>query len=115
MRDAYSRQLSDTDKQVRIGFNPPGQPPCILPARLKAIAMTGAMKAKADQVMALLKSEKGRRRGLPQRRRLPDRVGACGDGRKAKIVGKYGEANSTVLHISKETPCAEESPGGLAP
>ena len=42
MHNASSQQLSDRDKQVRIVLYESGQPPCTLPARLKAIAMTGA-------------------------------------------------------------------------
>ena len=36
------QQINDPDKQVRIGFHPPGQPACVLPARLEAIFMRGA-------------------------------------------------------------------------
>ena len=42
MHNASSRPLSDPDKQVRIVLYGRGQPACILPARLKAIAMRGA-------------------------------------------------------------------------
>ena len=42
MHNASSRQVSDPDKQLRIVWYGRGQPPCTLPARLKAIAMTGA-------------------------------------------------------------------------
>jgi hypothetical protein len=42
MHNASSRQLSDPDKQVRIVLYGHDQPACILHARLKAIAMTGA-------------------------------------------------------------------------
>jgi hypothetical protein len=43
MHNASFRQLSDRDKQVTIVlYEKSDQPPCILPARLKAIAMTGA-------------------------------------------------------------------------
>ena len=42
MHNASSRQLSDLDKQVRIALGGRGQPACILPARLKAVAMRGA-------------------------------------------------------------------------
>ena len=42
MYNASSRQLSDRDKQVRIVLCRRGEPPCILPAQLKAIFMRGA-------------------------------------------------------------------------
>ena len=42
MHNASSQQLSDRDKQVRIVLYGRGQPACILPARLKAVAMRGA-------------------------------------------------------------------------
>ena len=42
MHNASFRQLSDPDKQVRIVLYVPGQPACILPARLESIAMRGA-------------------------------------------------------------------------
>ncbi|HEY2154678.1 MAG TPA: hypothetical protein VGH33_03545 [Isosphaeraceae bacterium] len=42
MHNASFQQLSDHDKQVTIVLYEGDQPPCVLPARLKAIAMTGA-------------------------------------------------------------------------
>ena len=42
MHNASFRQLSDRDKQVTIALYESGQPLRILPARLKAIDMTGA-------------------------------------------------------------------------
>jgi hypothetical protein len=42
MDNASFRQLSHRDKQVTIVLYEGSQPPCVLPARLKAIAMTGA-------------------------------------------------------------------------
>ena len=42
MDNASFRQLSHRDKQVTIALYEGSQPPCVLPARLKTITMTGA-------------------------------------------------------------------------
>ena len=42
MDNASFRQLSDRDKQIRIVVYSPGQPACILSARLEGIFMRGA-------------------------------------------------------------------------